>query len=89
MLERKGRVPAKVIERIDRETLHAEVKNHVEKDSNLFADEWRSYRGLDEDYIHLVINHGVEYIRDYIFTPTESKTYGRFKKNNQRHLRFG
>lgn len=68
MLERKGRVLAKVIERTDRETLHAEVKNNVEKDSNLFTDEWRSYRGLDEEYIHEVINHGVEYVRGHIHT---------------------
>lgn len=59
LLERKGRVLAKVIERTDRETLHAEVKANVEKDSNLFTDEWRSYRGLDNNYIHEVINHGV------------------------------
>jgi len=68
LLERKGRVLAKVIERTDRETLHAEVKANVEKDSNLFTDEWRSYRGLDEDYIHEVINHGVEYVRGNIHT---------------------
>jgi transposase-like protein len=68
LLERKGRVLAKVIERTDRETLHAEVKNNVEKDSNLFTDEWRSYRGLDEDYIHEVINHGVEYVKGNVHT---------------------
>ena len=68
LLERKGRVLAKVIERTDRETLHAEVKANVEKDSNLFTDEWRSYRGLDADYIHQVINHGVEYVREHIHT---------------------
>lgn len=68
LLERKGRVLAKVIERTDRETLHSEVKANVEKDSNLFTDEWRSYRGLDEDYIHEVINHGVEYVRGNIHT---------------------
>ncbi len=68
LLERKGRVLAKVIERTDRETLHAEVKNNVEKDSNLFTDEWRSYRGLDEQYVHEVINHGVEYVRGHIHT---------------------
>ncbi len=68
LLERKGRVLAKVIERTDRETLHAEVKANVEKDSNLFTDEWRSYRGLDEDYIHEVINHGVEYVHGNIHT---------------------
>jgi transposase-like protein len=59
---------AKVIERTDRETLHAEVKSNVEKDSNLFTDEWRSYRGLDADYIHEVINHGVECVRGHIHT---------------------
>jgi transposase-like protein len=68
LLERKGRVLAKVIESTDRETLHAEVKNHVEKDSNLFTDEWRSYRGLDEDYIHEVINHSIEYVKGNIHT---------------------
>jgi transposase-like protein len=68
LLERKGRVLAKVIERTDRETLHAEVKNNVESGANLFTDEWRSYRGLDADYIHEVINHGVEYVREHIHT---------------------
>ena len=68
LLERKGRVLAKVIERTDRETLHAEVKANVEKDSNLFTDEWRSYRGLDSDYIHQVINHSFEYVKDNVHT---------------------
>jgi transposase-like protein len=68
LLERKGRVLAKVIERTDRETLHAEVKSNVEKGTNLFTDEWRSYRGLDNDYVHEVINHGVEYVREHIHT---------------------
>lgn len=67
-LERKGRVLAKVIERTDRETLHAEVKEKVETGSNLFTDEWRSYRGLDSDYIHQVINHSIEYVRGNVHT---------------------
>ncbi len=68
LLERKGRVLAKVIERTDRETLHTEVKANVETGANLFTDEWRSYRGLDEQYVHEVINHGVEYVRGHIHT---------------------
>lgn len=68
LLERKGRVLAKVIKSTDRKTLHAEVKANVEKDSNLFTDEWRSYRGLDEDYIHQVINHSIEYVRGNVHT---------------------
>jgi len=67
-LERKGRVLAKVIERTDRETLHTEVKNTVEKGANLFSDEWLSYRGLDENYIHAVINHSIEYVKGNVHT---------------------
>jgi transposase-like protein len=67
-LERKGRVLAKVIESTDRKTLHSEVKNSVEKDSNLFTDEWLSYRGLDAEYIHQVINHSIEYVKDNVHT---------------------
>jgi transposase-like protein len=67
-LERKGRVLAKVIESTNRETLHSEVKNSVEKGANLFSDEWLSYRGLDSDYIHQVINHSIEYVKDNVHT---------------------
>ncbi len=67
-LERKGRVLAKVIESTNRETLHKEVKERVEKGANLFTDEWLSYRGLDSDYIHEVINHGIEYVKDNVHT---------------------
>ena len=67
-LERKGRVLAKVIENTNRETLHTEVKEKVETGSNLFTDEWLAYRGLDENYIHEVINHGIEYVKGNVHT---------------------
>lgn len=68
MLERKGNVRAKVIESVDRETLHSEIKEQVEEGSNLFTDEWRSYQGLDEAFVHKVINHSIEYVRDNVHT---------------------
>jgi transposase-like protein len=68
LLERKGRVHAKVIERVDRETLHTEVKESVETGSNLFTDEWRSYQGLNDVYTHQVINHSIEYVRENVHT---------------------
>jgi transposase-like protein len=67
-LERKGRVLAKVIESTNRETLHSEVKEKVETGSKLFTDEWLSYRGLDENYIHEVSNHGIEYVKGNVHT---------------------
>ena len=68
VLERKGRVLAKVIEKTDRKTLHSEVKEKVETGANLFTDEWLAYRGLDESYIHEVINHGIEYVKGNVHT---------------------
>lgn len=53
---------------MSRKTLHKEVKDSVETGANLFTDEWRSYRGLGEDYVHEVINHGVEYVQGNIHT---------------------
>ncbi len=67
-LERKGRVLAKVISNTKKKTLHKEVKEKVETGANLFTDEWKSYRGLDKDYIHEVINHSIEYVKDNVHT---------------------
>ena len=67
-LERKGRVLAKVIHSTNKETLHTEVKNSVKEGTTLFTDEWLSYRGLDSDYIHEIINHGVEYVQGNVHT---------------------
>lgn len=68
LLERKGKVKAKVIKSVDRETLHTEIKDTIESGSNVFTDEWRSYQGLDETYVHEVINHSIEYVRDNVHT---------------------
>lgn len=69
ILERKGNAKVKVIPNTTKKTLHKEVKETVESGSNLFTDEWRSYRGLDTEYIHEVINHSVsEYVRGNVHT---------------------
>ena len=69
ILERKGKVHAKVIADLTRETLHGEINEWVEKSSEVFADEWRSYRGLSEEYFHEVVCHSIdEYVRGNVPT---------------------
>lgn len=69
IIERKGKVTAKVIDDLSKETLHVEVKDKVEKGANLFTDDWKSYQGLDEDYLHEVINHSAkENVRGQVHT---------------------
>ncbi|MDX6269899.1 MAG: hypothetical protein QOD28_1122 [Acidobacteriota bacterium] len=68
LLERNGKVRAKVIGNNKRETLHSEVRAHVEHGAELFTDAWVSYNGLDTDYIHQVINHAEKYVDGKIHT---------------------
>ncbi len=68
LLERNGKVRAKVIADARQETLHDEVKQHVEKGAELFTDGWKAYSGLNEDYIHQVIDHAEKYVDGQIHT---------------------
>lgn len=68
LLERNGKVRAKVIANVRRETLHAEVRGNVEAGAELFTDGWKPYRGLEKDYIHQVIDHAEKYVDGQIHT---------------------
>jgi transposase-like protein len=68
LLERNGKVRAKVIGNTTRETLHAEVKEHCEAGAEIFTDQFAAYRGLEQDYIHNVINHAEKYVDGNVHT---------------------
>lgn len=73
ILERKGkhttsRVRARVLQNVQRATLHSEVRGAVEPGSRLYTDAWVGYKGLSDDYQHEVIDHAVEYVRDQVHT---------------------
>jgi transposase-like protein len=68
ILERKGKVKLKHVANAKRATVQAEVRQHVEKGSNVFTDALRSYSGLNQDYVHEVIDHAREYVRGNVHT---------------------
>lgn len=68
LLERNGKVRAKVIADATQATLHNEVRAHVEAGADLFTDGWKGYNGLHVDYIHQVINHAEKYVDGQIHT---------------------
>ncbi|MDQ3258321.1 MAG: IS1595 family transposase [Acidobacteriota bacterium] len=68
LLERNGKVRAKVINDATQLTLQAEVRNNVEPGAELFTDGWKSYSGLSADYIHQVIDHAEKYVDGQIHT---------------------
>jgi len=68
LLERGGTVRTKVIASRKKQELHAEVKKHVEAGSALYTDALMSYRGLETDFVHQVVDHAVEYVNGRIHT---------------------
>lgn len=68
LLERHGEVRTRVIPTNRRKPLHDEIHKHVEYGSSVYSDALRSYRGLDSDYVHNVINHAERYVDGQIHT---------------------
>ncbi len=68
MLQRGGKVRTAVIENRDKETLHAHVEANIKTGSNVFTDELVSYWGLEEKFVHQVINHAEQYVQGNVHT---------------------
>jgi transposase-like protein len=69
LLDRQtGEVRTTVIPNTKRRSIHGEVSKHVEAGSTVYSDALRSYNQLDEEYVHHVINHAVEYVRGHVHT---------------------
>ena len=68
LLERGGRVRARVIEGRKNAEMHPILKAHVEPGANLITDELSTYSFIAKDYIHDVINHVEGYVNGHIHT---------------------
>ena len=69
MLDRELRqVRAKAMPNVKRETLQKEVLNNVRYGSRLYTDNAVTYDRLDQRYIHEVVSHADEYVRDRVHT---------------------
>ena len=71
LLERHGEgstVRATVVKDTRKGRLKAHVRENVEPGSNLYTDAFLSYKGLDADYIHGVIDHSEAYVDGQIHT---------------------
>ena len=68
VLERGGRVRAKVISNRKKADLQSLVRDNVDAGSALYSDALRSYDGLSADYQHQVVDHAIEYVRENVHT---------------------
>lgn len=73
LLERHGKdghstVRMTVQKRLHRAALQNEVRQHVEAGSHVYTDAFRSYIGLEDAYVHGVIDHAEAYVDGQVHT---------------------
>jgi transposase-like protein len=66
--ERKGKIRAFVLPFVDRENLQGRIRKHVEPGTEVHTDGHPGYRGLSPEYVHHVIDHAYEYVRENVHT---------------------
>jgi transposase-like protein len=102
LVERDGRARSKPIERINAETLHAEIRSVVDQSAAILTDELPSYRGIGKHYErgHHTVRHGhYEYARrnesgfsihvntaESFFSLVKRGHYGVYHQMSKKHL---
>src|SRR5436190_9467208 len=66
--ERSSRVKLRIVRNVRRHGLQREVKEGVVKGSEIYTDAFRSYSGLEKEYIHQVIDHAECYAKGHVHT---------------------
>ena len=68
LLERHGKVKTKIVPDTTSRTLQVEVRKNVEPGSEVHTDALRSYRGLDSEYVHNIVDHAERYVDGHVHT---------------------
>ncbi len=68
ILQRHGKVRVAHVPNNRKDTVQSKITSAVVPGSEVFTDELLSYRGLDRQYVHQVINHAEEYVNGHIHT---------------------
>jgi transposase-like protein len=68
ILERGGKVRAKVVPSRRKTVLQEEVRKHVTAGAALYTDALLSYEGLASDYAHQVVDHAAQYVDGRVHT---------------------
>jgi transposase-like protein len=66
LLERHGKVKAQIVPDTKCRTLQVEVRENVEPGSEVHTDALASYRGLDAEYVHNIVDHAETYVRGHV-----------------------
>ncbi|WP_165045873.1 IS1595 family transposase [Dysgonomonas sp. ZJ709] len=71
MVERGGKLIARVVTDVKGETLKDIIKQTIKETATLMTDEYLGYKGLEKMYKHYVVNHGAkQYVNGDAYTNT-------------------
>jgi transposase-like protein len=68
LLERHGEVWTGHVPDNTKETVQPIIRQHVEAGSEVFTDGLKSYDGIDDEYVHHVIDHAEAYVEGNVHT---------------------
>ena len=81
MVERGGRVTAKVVDSVKARDLKPAIRENIEQGSVLYTDELQSYRGLQKEYFRDMVNHSEgQYVKGNAHTNTIENFWSLFKR---------
>ncbi len=87
ILKRGGKVRTQVIADRKKETLQPIVRTHVEPGSALYTDELGGYKGLQDEYVHEIIDHAVKYVDGRVHTNGMENFWSLLKRGLDWNLR--
>lgn len=71
MLERNGKLTARVVKDVQAETLTNEILKNVKMPATIYTDEWLGYKNIPQYYNHSFVNHGArEFVSGNAYTNT-------------------
>jgi hypothetical protein len=75
-----SRVKLRVSKSNRKTELQSMVREIVEKGSEVMTDAWRSYQGLEDTYVHQVIDHLEAYAKGHVHTNGLENFWSLFKR---------
>lgn len=80
LLQRHGEVRTEVVKNTRRRTLQPHIRANVEKGSHVYSDALASYDGLDDEYVHQVVDHAECYVKGQVHTNGLENFWSLFKR---------
>ena len=81
MVERNGKLIARIVEDVQADTLTKEILKSVKKSANIYTDEWLGYKDIHKFYNHEIVNHGArEFVNGNAYTNNMECFWGILKR---------